>query len=82
MVNFKKMVHFFQSKFIRFYYKAVVFLKDIIEALNAPAKYPGCSGTRNLSDNISDLKAQIAANKKVDFNELFFFYKILHQIYF
>lgn len=29
-----------------------------------PAKYPGCSGSRRLSDNISDLKAQIAANNK------------------
>ncbi len=29
-----------------------------------PGEYPGCSGTRNLGDNISDLKAQIAANKK------------------
>lgn len=29
-----------------------------------PAKEPGCSGTRRLSDNISDLKAQVAANKK------------------
>ncbi|KAH8599091.1 putative 5-oxoprolinase [Bisporella sp. PMI_857] len=27
-----------------------------------PAKYPGCSGTRCLGDNISDLKAQAAAN--------------------
>ena len=26
--------------------------------------YPGCSGTRNLSDNLNDLKAQIAANAK------------------
>ena len=31
----------------------------------APSRYPGCSGTRNLKDNISDLKAQIAANNKV-----------------
>ena len=30
-----------------------------------PAKYPGCSGSRNLQDNISDLKAQVAANHKV-----------------
>lgn len=30
-----------------------------------PAKYPGCSGTRCLSDVESDLRAQIAANKKV-----------------
>ncbi|EGX91203.1 5-oxoprolinase [Cordyceps militaris CM01] len=29
-----------------------------------PAKYEGCSGTRRLQDNISDLKAQIAANSK------------------
>ncbi|RXK38886.1 hypothetical protein M231_03835 [Tremella mesenterica] len=27
-----------------------------------PAQYPGCSGTRTLSDNISDLKAQVSAN--------------------
>lgn len=31
--------------------------------LHEPAKYPGVSGTRTLSDNISDLKAQVAANK-------------------
>lgn len=29
-----------------------------------PAKYPGGSGTRCLSDNISDLKAQVASNFK------------------
>ena len=29
-----------------------------------PATYPECSGTRCLADNINDLKAQIAANKK------------------
>lgn len=29
-----------------------------------PSKEPGCSGTRRLSDNISDLKAQVAANQK------------------
>ncbi|AEY95174.1 FABR114Cp [Eremothecium gossypii FDAG1] len=29
-----------------------------------PAKYPGCSGSRRLSDNISDIKAQIAANTR------------------
>jgi 5-oxoprolinase (ATP-hydrolysing) len=29
-----------------------------------PAQYPGCSGTRCLADNLSDLKAQIAANRK------------------
>ncbi|KAM3165186.1 5-oxoprolinase [Lachancea thermotolerans] len=29
-----------------------------------PAQYPGCSGSRKISDNMSDLKAQIAANNK------------------
>lgn len=32
--------------------------------LTKPAKVPNCSGTRRLSDNISDMKAQIAANQK------------------
>ncbi|KAK9457800.1 Hydantoinase B/oxoprolinase-domain-containing protein [Dipodascopsis uninucleata] len=32
--------------------------------LYEPAKYPGCSGTRCLPDNINDLKAQVAANQK------------------
>ncbi|SCU86070.1 LAMI_0D00276g1_1 [Lachancea mirantina] len=32
--------------------------------VDEPAKYPGCSGSRKISDNISDLKAQIAANTK------------------
>ncbi|OJJ50123.1 hypothetical protein ASPZODRAFT_13216 [Penicilliopsis zonata CBS 506.65] len=37
----------------------------IIELLlKKPAEYPGCTGTRCLSDNISDLKAQIAANTR------------------
>lgn len=31
---------------------------------NEPAQYPNCSGTRSLADNLNDLKAQIAANKK------------------
>lgn len=35
------------------------------ERLLEPAKYPGCSGSRNVQDNISDLKAQVAANHKV-----------------
>jgi 5-oxoprolinase (ATP-hydrolysing) len=34
----------------------------------APARLadrlPGCSGTRNLSDNLSDLRAQVAANTR------------------
>jgi 5-oxoprolinase (ATP-hydrolysing) len=29
-----------------------------------PAKWPDCSGTRCLADNLNDLKAQVAANKK------------------
>ena len=29
-----------------------------------PEKVEGSSGTRNLSDNLSDLKAQVAANQK------------------
>ncbi|KAF4929840.1 hypotheticall protein [Colletotrichum fructicola] len=32
--------------------------------LEEPAQYDGCSGTRRLQDNLSDLKAQIAANAK------------------
>eukprot|EP00112_Aurelia_sp_Birch-Aquarium-sp1_P015543 Seg3453.3 transcript_id=Seg3453.3/GoldUCD/mRNA.D3Y31 product=5-oxoprolinase protein_id=Seg3453.3/GoldUCD/D3Y31 len=36
----------------------------VTQALMDPAKYPGSSGTRNLHDNISDLRAQVAANHK------------------
>lgn len=39
--------------------------QGITEVLMSPAKMDErCSGTRNLSDNLSDLKAQIAANTK------------------
>uniref|UniRef100_A0A671QNY0 5-oxoprolinase-like n=1 Tax=Sinocyclocheilus anshuiensis TaxID=1608454 RepID=A0A671QNY0_9TELE len=38
--------------------------KAVTEALMAPAQYPGCSGTRNLRDNLSDLRAQVAANQR------------------
>ena len=34
----------------------------ITEVLMSPGKIPGNSGTRNLSDNLSDLRAQVAAN--------------------
>lgn len=34
------------------------------EILRAPGKLPGCSGARRLADNLSDLKAQVAANNK------------------
>jgi 5-oxoprolinase (ATP-hydrolysing) len=42
----------------------------VTELLQAPGKIvvpdgePACSGTRNLSDNLSDLRAQVAANQK------------------
>lgn len=36
----------------------------VTEALMAPGRVPGCSGTRNLQDNLSDLRAQVAANQK------------------
>lgn len=43
-------------------------VNGITELLMAPAKLkdqiPDISGTRNLSDNLSDLKAQVAANNK------------------
>lgn len=32
--------------------------------LRRPAAYPGCSGARNLSDNLADLRAQVGANQK------------------
>lgn len=38
--------------------------EGIVKVLLAPAQYPGCNGSRRLSDNISDLKAQVAANNK------------------
>ena len=45
-------------------YKAFPFL-GVTELLMAPGQYPGSSGTRNLHDNLSDLRAQVAANQKV-----------------
>ncbi|KAJ5769640.1 hypothetical protein N7520_004199 [Penicillium odoratum] len=37
----------------------------LIELLvTGPSHYPGCSGARCISDNLSDLKAQIAANNR------------------
>ncbi|XP_076046275.1 5-oxoprolinase isoform X2 [Oratosquilla oratoria] len=48
----------------------------LIDALMAPGKIPGSSGTRNLHDNLSDLRAQVAANQKgiVLVNELIDYY--------
>ncbi|XP_059496707.1 5-oxoprolinase isoform X3 [Stegostoma tigrinum] len=36
----------------------------VTKALQAPAQITGSSGTRNLHDNLSDLRAQVAANQK------------------
>ncbi|KAJ5094189.1 hypothetical protein N7456_010050 [Penicillium angulare] len=36
----------------------------ITEIFLSPGDYPGCSGSRHIQDNISDLKAQVAANHK------------------
>ena len=36
----------------------------MIAAFEEPGKYEGSSGTRCLQDNLSDLRAQIAANQK------------------
>ncbi|XP_073650386.1 5-oxoprolinase isoform X4 [Tursiops truncatus] len=45
--------------------QAGVFQEEAVtEALRAPGNIPGCSGTRNLHDNLSDLRAQVAANQK------------------
>jgi len=38
--------------------------KEIVKEFVTPTEAPNACGTRNLADNISDLKAQIAANKK------------------
>lgn len=37
---------------------------EIIKALTTPTGVKGATGTRNLADNLSDLKAQVAANQK------------------
>lgn len=42
-----------------------VFLEDDVRAAFAKAgEYPGCSVTRRMHDNISDLKAQVSANQR------------------
>ncbi|XP_078482471.1 5-oxoprolinase [Ciona intestinalis] len=38
--------------------------KEVTEALMEPGKEEGCSGTRNLHDNLADLRAQVAANQR------------------
>lgn len=37
---------------------------ELTRLLMEPAQYPGCQGTRCLQDNISDIKAQAAANHR------------------
>lgn len=45
--------------------KGVFDEEGLIDLLyHQPSKYPGCAGARSLWDDISDLKAQIAANNK------------------
>ncbi|XP_042319482.1 5-oxoprolinase [Sceloporus undulatus] len=45
--------------------KGGIFQEEAVtEALMAPGRIPGSSGTRNLHDNLSDLRAQVAANQK------------------
>ncbi|XP_077209596.1 5-oxoprolinase isoform X2 [Paroedura picta] len=38
--------------------------EEVTKALMAPGQTPGSSGTRSLHDNLSDLRAQVAANQK------------------
>lgn len=38
--------------------------EELVKQLTTPTDAPGAKGTRNLADNLSDLKAQIAANQK------------------
>jgi 5-oxoprolinase (ATP-hydrolysing) len=45
-------------------HKGVFQEKGICDLLNAPGKLPGNFGTRKISDNLSDLQAQVAANFK------------------
>ena len=38
--------------------------EGIVSILLQPGQYPECTGSRRLGDNMSDLKAQVAANRK------------------
>ncbi|KAJ2940858.1 hypothetical protein O0L34_g10119 [Tuta absoluta] len=38
--------------------------EELVQGLMKPGLELGCSGTRNLADNLSDLKAQVAANQR------------------
>lgn len=37
---------------------------DVREAFAAAGRYPGCSATRRIGDNLSDLRAQVASNQR------------------
>lgn len=37
---------------------------DVREAFAAAGKFPGCSATRRIEDNLSDLRAQVASNQR------------------
>lgn len=52
-----------ENKIIHFCFDR--YSSDVSAALKAPGRYPDCSGTRNLHDNLADLRAQVAANQKV-----------------
>ena len=55
----------FQTYIAHFNTCDIIGFSDLIAALEAPGKYPGSCGSRNIKDNLSDLKAQVAANQKV-----------------
>ena len=38
--------------------------KEVRDLLQSPSQHPGCSGARKPEDNMSDLRAQVAANQK------------------
>ncbi len=44
--------------------KGIFMEYDIRAAFNAAADFPGCSATRRINDNLSDLKAQISSNQR------------------
>lgn len=64
LINLLSLTSFFSFVLVR---DGVFREAELIDALNAPGKIdiPGASGTRNLHDNLSDLRAQVAANQKV-----------------
>lgn len=51
-------------KSFRLIHNGVFDEEGIKKILTAPGDYPGCTPSRRLDDNLSDLKAQVAANNK------------------